>query len=175
MSTIITLEEAQRHYASLESRGESVGYYASVFADKARSISDFYKSGKMSSNQAISLLGGYLVARHKPASVAVADWKKSVLKQSTVLSKKYEDLAKFLATNPTDVIGKIQQLRDSLPVKGVNASDVLKKVKDDAAIMESVESYTSTEAMALIEIANRYLIKAGLKPVEVKVSLQVAS
>jgi len=171
----ITLEEAQRHYKTLESKGESVGYYADVFADKARTISDFYKSGKMSANQAVSMIGGFIVARHKPTGVAVADWKKNVLKQSTVLSKKYEDLARYLNGNPSDVGGELLRLRASLPTKSLEASDVIKKGQDDAVVMESVAVYSATEAIALVEIANRYLSKAGVKPVELKVSLLVAS
>jgi hypothetical protein len=175
--SIITLEEAQRHFKSLESRGESVGYYANVFTDKARSIADFYKSGKMGSNQAISLLGGYVVARHKPNNVTPADWKKNVLKQSTVFSKKYEELVKFLASNPSsEALGaEVVRLRDSIVPKTIDTAGILKKASDDAALMESVSVYDPTEAIALVEIANRYLVKAGLKPVEIKVNLQVAS
>lgn len=172
----ISLEEAQRHYKTLESRGESVGFYADVFTDKARTISDFYKSGKMSANQSISMIGGFIVARHKPANVAVAEWKKNVLKQSVVLSKKYEEIVRYLNSgNASDVGGELLRLRSTLTSTPVDATKVIKKGQDDAVVMESVAVYSPTEAIALVEIANRYLVKAGLQPVSLKVNLQVAS
>ena len=171
----ITLEEAQRHYKTLESRGESVGYYAEVFADKARTISDFYKSGKMSANQAVSLLGGFITTRHLPAGMDKKTWKANVLKQSAVLTKKYEDVVRYLNGDGKDIGGELARLRASLPVAQIDPTKVIKKASDDAAVMESVAVYSATEAIALVEIANRYLVKAGLQPVSLKVNLQVAS
>lgn len=170
----ITLEEAQRHFKTLASRKECVGYYEVVFADKARNISDFYKSGKMSSPQAVSLLAGYIVSRLKPNNVTLDDWRKNVLKQSAVLSKLYEDVVKVLATNPTDIGAQLLSLRGKLPQTSITASDVIAKAQKDAEQMESVAIFSTTEALSLIEIANRYLMKAGLKPVEVKAELRVA-
>lgn len=172
----ITLEEAQRHFKTLASRKECVAYYEVVFGDKARKISDFYKSGKMSSPQAVSLLAGYIVARLKPDKITLDDWRKNVLKQSAVLSKLYEDVVKVLDTATSDDIGgSLLSLRGKLPQTSVTASDVISKATNAAEQMESVAIYSTTEALSLIEIANRYLVKAGLKPVEVKATLQVAS